>query len=45
LAGLKTGEERTITVKVSDTHAEEKLRGQEVQVEFKLKDLKKLEPP
>jgi trigger factor len=44
LTGLKTGEERTITVKVPETHADEKLRGKEVQIEFKLKDLKKLEP-
>jgi trigger factor len=44
LEGLKPGEERTIMVKVPDSHADEKLRGQEVQVVFKLKDLKKLEP-
>jgi trigger factor len=44
LAGLKPGEERTITVKVPETHADEKLRGKDVQVEFKLKDLKKLAP-
>jgi trigger factor len=44
LAGLKPGEERTITVKVPDSHADEKLRGKDVQFDFKLKDLKKLEP-
>ena len=44
LTGLKAGEERTITVKVPDTHPEEKIRGKDVQIEFKLKDLKKLEP-
>jgi trigger factor len=44
LAGLKPGEERTFTVKVPDSHADEKLRGKDVQFEVKLKDLKKLEP-
>jgi len=42
--GLKPGEERTFTVKVPESHADEKLRGKDVQFEFKLNELKKLEP-
>jgi trigger factor len=44
LAGLKPSEERTITVSVPEGHADEKLRGKQLEIEFKLKDLKKLEP-
>ncbi len=43
LEGLKGGETRTLNVKVADTHPNEKIRGQEVAIEFKLKDIKKLE--
>ena len=43
LEGQKSGETRTITVKAPDTHANEALRGKDVQIEIALKDIKKLE--
>lgn len=43
LSGMKPDETRTIKVKVPDTHPDEKLRGKEVEIEVKLKDIKKLE--
>ena len=43
LAGMKTGETRTLKVHVADTHANEKLRGKDVEIEIALKDIKKLE--
>lgn len=43
LAGLKPGETRTFKVTVPDTHANEKIRGKEAEIEVALKDLKKLE--
>jgi trigger factor len=43
LAGLKAGEERTITVKVPDDHADEALRGKDAQIEVALKDIKKMD--
>ena len=43
LEGLKGGESRTIKVKVPDTHPNEQIRGQEINVEFALKDIKRLE--
>jgi trigger factor len=43
LAGLKGGEKRSITAHAPDTHPNEKMRGKDVQIEFDLKDIKKLE--
>ena len=43
LEGLKPGETRTIIAKGPDTHANEAVRGKEVQIEVTLKDLKRLE--
>ncbi|HEX4794789.1 MAG TPA: trigger factor [Humisphaera sp.] len=43
LEGLKSGETRTFTVRAPETHATEKLRGQDVQIEVSLKDIKRLE--
>jgi trigger factor len=43
LAGMKPDETRSIKVKVPDTHPDEKLRGKDVEIEVKLKDIKKLE--
>ena len=43
LAGLKAGEERTISTKAPESHPNEAVRGKDVQIEIKLKDLKKLE--
>jgi trigger factor len=43
LEGLKPGEKRTLTVKAPDTHANEAIRGKDVQVEIALKDIKRLD--
>lgn len=43
LSGLKADETRTFTVKAPDTHPNESLRGKDLQVEVKLKEIKKLE--
>jgi trigger factor len=43
LKGLKPGETRTLKVHVADTHADEKIRGKDVEIEISLKDIKKLE--
>ncbi len=43
LAGAKVDEVKTITVKAEDNHPTEKLRGKDVQVEFKIKDIRQLE--
>lgn len=43
LEGMKPGETRTLNVKAPETHADEKLRGKDVQIEITLKDLKRLE--
>jgi trigger factor len=43
VAGLKGGEKRSITVHAPDTHPNEKMRDKDVQIEFDLKDIKKLE--
>ena len=43
LEGLKEGETRNIKVHVPDTHASEKIKDKDVEIEVKLKDLKKLE--
>jgi trigger factor len=43
LEGMKPGETRTITVKAPETHANEAIRGKDVQVEVALKDIKRLE--
>jgi len=43
LSGLKVGEKRTLRVQAPDTHANEAIRGKEVEVEIDLKDLKRLE--
>jgi trigger factor len=44
LAGLKSGETRTFEADVADTHPNEKIKGKKVDIEVKLKDIKKLEP-
>jgi trigger factor len=43
LAGLKPGEERTITIKAPEDHAEEAWRGKDAKIEIALKDIKKME--
>ena len=43
LEGQKSDETRTITIKAPDTHANEAIRGKDVQIEIKLKEIKKLE--
>lgn len=43
LAGLKSGETRTITAKAPESHPDEALRGKDVQIEVTLKDIKRLE--
>jgi trigger factor len=43
LAGLKTGETRSIKVKVPGDHPNETLRGKEVDIEVALKEIKRLE--
>jgi trigger factor len=43
LEGLKTGETRTITAHVPETHPNEQLRNKDVQIEIAAKDIKKLE--
>src|SRR5687768_17462207 len=43
LEGMKPGETRTIKAKAPETHANEQLRGKDVEVEVALKDLKHLE--
>jgi trigger factor len=43
LAGLKPSETRTLTVHAPDTHSNEQMRGKDVQLEFALKDIKRLE--
>jgi trigger factor len=43
LAGLKPDEARTLKVTVADTYPNEQLRGKEVEIEIKLKDIKRLE--
>ena len=43
LAGTKPDEARTLKVTVADTYPNEQLRGKEVEIEIKLKDIKRLE--
>lgn len=43
LEGMKPGETRTINVKAPETHANEAIRGKDVQVEVALKDIKRLD--
>jgi trigger factor len=43
LQGMKPGEKREFTVKIPDTHPDEKLKDKEATVEVDLKDIKKLE--
>ncbi len=43
LAGMKPEETRTLKVTVADTYPNEQLRGKEVEIEIKLKDVKRLE--
>jgi trigger factor len=43
LAGLRSGESRIIKVQVPDTHPSEAVRGREVEIDFALKDIKRLE--
>lgn len=43
LAGMKIGEKRTIKITGPDNHANEAMRGKEAEVEFELKDIKRLE--
>jgi trigger factor len=44
LRGLKAGEKRSVNVTVPPTHPNDAIRGQSVEIEISLKDLKKLEP-
>lgn len=44
VAGLKEGETKTFTVKAPEDHPNESVRGKDVEIEVKLKSLKKLEP-
>lgn len=44
LAGMRPGETRTFSVNVPPTYANEQLRGKDAEVEFHLKDIKRLEP-
>ena len=43
LEGMKPGETRTLSAHAPDTHANEQLRGKDVQIEISLKDLKRME--
>jgi trigger factor len=43
LSGAKSGEARTIKVKVPETHPTENVRGKEVEIEVAVKDIKHLE--
>lgn len=43
IRGAKPGEKRTFTVKAPDTHANEQIRGKDVEIELTIKDIKKLE--
>jgi trigger factor len=43
IAGLKTGEVRTLNVKAPDNHPNDQIKGREVQMEITLKDLKRME--
>ena len=43
LEGMKSGETRTLDLKAPDNHANEQMRGRDVQIEIALKDIKKLE--
>lgn len=43
LAGLKIGDKRSITAHAADGHPNEKMRGKDVEIEFALKDIKRLE--
>jgi trigger factor len=45
LAGMKPGEKRSFDVHVPADHALESIRDQDVQLEFELKDIKRLELP
>lgn len=43
LTGLKSGEKRSIKVNVPEAHPNEQIRGKEIEVEFNLKDIKRLD--
>lgn len=43
VAGLRSGDVRSFTVKAPDTYPNEQLRGKDIEIEIALKDLKKLE--
>lgn len=43
LKGVKAGETKTITAKAPESHPEESIRGKEVTIEIKVKDIKRLE--
>jgi trigger factor len=43
LEGLKGGEKRNVKAKASDTHANEEIRGKDVEIEIALKDIKRME--
>src|SRR4029079_4973858 len=45
LDGLKAGETRSVIVKAPDTHQNEEIRGKDVEVEFKLKEIKRMDLP
>jgi trigger factor len=44
IAGTKAGEAKTITVKAPDNHPNEQIKGKDVGVEVKVKEIKKLQP-
>ena len=43
LSGAKVNEVKTITINAGENHPTEKIRGKDVQVEFKIKDIRQLE--
>ncbi|HVT89793.1 MAG TPA: trigger factor [Tepidisphaeraceae bacterium] len=43
LDGARSGETKTIKVHVPDTHTSEQIRGKDVEIEFAIKDIKRLE--
>ncbi len=44
LSGLKPGGDRDVKAKIADNHPDEKIRGKDVTISVKLKEIKKLEP-
>lgn len=44
LKGAKHDEKRSVKVQVPETHATESIRGKEIEIEFTIRDIKRLEP-